>query len=291
MTIRQIYRDDLEGRFAGHSFVETVIGSTTLVEFQDAGSNTVAQAAAVDVNDAYATVRTNMVGGPDILPRLTQAQRDALTDTPEGTPIFNVDAEMLECLQGGSWSPTNQLVSGDPTFLGSVKVGDTTNPPAGSLEVIGTDAASSRVRVVRYQGFPNAAAMVQIGHSRGTEASPEALLSGDRIGQLVMVGGNGVVGHSPGPVIRGVAAEGWSGSEKGSRLTFETVPPGETDEAVAMTVSEHGYPECPSYTVAGLPAVGNGGGLIYVSDETGGPTMAFSDGTNWRRVQDRAIVA
>lgn len=32
-------------------------------------------------------------------------------------------------------------------------------------------------------------------------------------------------------------------------------------------------------------------GLIYVSDETGGPTLAFSDGTNWRRVQDRAVVS
>jgi sugar lactone lactonase YvrE len=33
------------------------------------------------------------------------------------------------------------------------------------------------------------------------------------------------------------------------------------------------------------------GGMLYVTDEVGGPTMAFSDGTNWRRVQDRAIIA
>ena len=46
-----------------------------------------------------------------------------------------------------------------------------------------------------------------------------------------------------------------------------------------------------SYTVAGLPAATTAGGFIYVSDETGGATMAFSDGTNWRRVQDRAIVS
>lgn len=31
--------------------------------------------------------------------------------------------------------------------------------------------------------------------------------------------------------------------------------------------------------------------LIYVSNETGGATLAFSDGTNWRRVQDRAIIS
>lgn len=46
-----------------------------------------------------------------------------------------------------------------------------------------------------------------------------------------------------------------------------------------------------SYTVAGLPAAGAAGGLIYVSDESGGPVPAFSDGTNWRRATDRAIVS
>jgi hypothetical protein len=47
-----------------------------------------------------------------------------------------------------------------------------------------------------------------------------------------------------------------------------------------------------AFTVATLPSVGSyTGGIIYVSDETGGATLAFSDGTNWRRVQDRAIVS
>lgn len=47
-----------------------------------------------------------------------------------------------------------------------------------------------------------------------------------------------------------------------------------------------------SYTVAGVPAASAWtSGLIYVSDETGGATLAFSDGTNWRRVQDRSVVS
>lgn len=46
------------------------------------------------------------------------------------------------------------------------------------------------------------------------------------------------------------------------------------------------------YSVADLPSAGKYlGGLIYVSDETGGAVMAFSDGTNWRRVTDCAIVS
>lgn len=46
------------------------------------------------------------------------------------------------------------------------------------------------------------------------------------------------------------------------------------------------------YLVATVPPAADfTGGLIYVSDETGGATVAFSDGTNWRRVQDRVVVS
>jgi hypothetical protein len=51
-------------------------------------------------------------------------------------------------------------------------------------------------------------------------------------------------------------------------------------------------PVLPTYTVATLPSAATyARGLIYVSDETGGAIPAFSDGTNWRRVTDRAVVA
>ena len=45
-----------------------------------------------------------------------------------------------------------------------------------------------------------------------------------------------------------------------------------------------------SYTVATLPTVTTPG-MIFVSDETGGAVLAFSDGTNWRRCTDRVIVS
>lgn len=47
-----------------------------------------------------------------------------------------------------------------------------------------------------------------------------------------------------------------------------------------------------SYTVTSVPTASElTGGIIYVSDETGGPVVAFSDGTDWRRVTDRAIIS
>ncbi len=46
------------------------------------------------------------------------------------------------------------------------------------------------------------------------------------------------------------------------------------------------------YTVATLPSAADWeGAQVYVSDESGGAVPAFSDGTNWRRVTDRAIVS
>jgi hypothetical protein len=48
-----------------------------------------------------------------------------------------------------------------------------------------------------------------------------------------------------------------------------------------------------SYTVGTVPsaATSGAGATIYVSNETGGAVLAFSDATNWRRVTDRSIIA
>ena len=48
-----------------------------------------------------------------------------------------------------------------------------------------------------------------------------------------------------------------------------------------------------SYTVSEVGSITgiSPGDMIFVSDETGGATMAFYDGTNWRRLQDRAVVS
>lgn len=38
-------------------------------------------------------------------------------------------------------------------------------------------------------------------------------------------------------------------------------------------------------------ASNNAGGLTYITDEVGGAVLAWSDGTNWRRVTDGAIIS
>jgi hypothetical protein len=49
----------------------------------------------------------------------------------------------------------------------------------------------------------------------------------------------------------------------------------------------------PSYTVVNANAITGRetGEMVYITNETGGAVPAFFDGTNWRRVTDRSIIA
>lgn len=67
-----------------------------------------------------------------------------------------------------------------------------------------------------------------------------------------------------------------------TRFLRECVVTADIVDASSVTV--------PSYTVATLPSV-TSANVVFVSNETGGATLAFSDGVNWRRVQDRNIVS
>jgi hypothetical protein len=61
-----------------------------------------------------------------------------------------------------------------------------------------------------------------------------------------------------------------------------------------QTESLHIQAPLPSLpvTVGSLPtASAYTNHTVYVTDESGGSILAFSDGTNWRRVTDNAIVS
>ena len=103
MTIKELCRDDLIGRFASHTFTETVIGSQTKVDFKDGSEALVASATRLDVNDAYRNIRENEVGDFTILFCLTTAQKDALTSTPDGTQLVDVSLNIVQTHQAGAW--------------------------------------------------------------------------------------------------------------------------------------------------------------------------------------------
>lgn len=74
---------------------------------------------------------------------------------------------------------------------------------------------------------------------------------------------------------------------------FTEVVAGVTHRTATSSVQIYGVPlRLPSYTVAGVPSAvtAAAGAIVYISNESGGAVIAFSDGTNWRRVTDRAII-
>ncbi len=74
-------------------------------------------------------------------------------------------------------------------------------------------------------------------------------------------------------------------------MTTESVADGDLTY-VKLAVAFAGPMKMAEYTVATLPtASAHDNHAIIVSDETGGRTIATSDGTNWRRVSDGAIAS
>lgn len=79
-----------------------------------------------------------------------------------------------------------------------------------------------------------------------------------------------------------------------NHAAFTRVKPGGTSGYVAVGDEIYGASNTnftpPSYPKASLPAA-TYGRMIFVTDDVGGSTLAFSDGSSWRRVADRAVVS
>ena len=124
---------------------------------------------------------------------------------------------------------------------------------------------------------------------------------------LLQVGSIGVIAFSDFQTTQGVSATSdliisggsiasiASATSIGGVSDAEVVPSGNGivfDIRSAVTPIWEGFIKPQAFTVATLPvASAYTGSMIYVSDDnTNQPTMAFSDGTDWRRVQDRSTI-
>jgi hypothetical protein len=145
--------------------------------------------------------------------------------------------------------------------------------------------------------------------SRGAFASPSIVADADFLFSFFARGYDGAAYRNAAGIR--FAVDGTPGSnDMPGRITFHTSQDGTTSFAERMRITQAGdvgvgvtAPSCKlhvdgpvrvkSYTVATVPSASSSGAgaIVYVSDESGGAVLAFSDGTNWRRVTDRAAIS
>jgi hypothetical protein len=151
-----------------------------------------------------------------------------------------------------------------------------------------------------------AAPQFRFTKSRGTIVSPTVVVTNDVLGDLFWYGRGNTAFKEGARIAAQVKAATPSDTDMQSDMVFYTTAAGATaatevtrinnDAGLSMfganpVIDANRHHQLRSYTVATLPSAATAGQFIYVSDESGGATPAFSDGTNWRRVADRAIVS
>jgi hypothetical protein len=63
------------------------------------------------------------------------------------------------------------------------------------------------------------------------------------------------------------------------------------DKLTGLLPGANAVPKLAVYSKTRLPKASEDGMLIYVSDDIGGGVPAFSQGGQWRRVTDRAVIS
>jgi hypothetical protein len=189
------------------------------------------------------------------------------------------------------------LFDGNAGIDGRRRVGDT-DAPVSRIESIlddGSLTTEANFSAIRY-GNPGAG-MFAI-RAEGSKAAPTALTDGRNLFFFGVRGYDGTAFTTSNQGVLRFRADGnWTGTSWGAKADLEITPQGSTLrqtvwEAIGDDFKFTSIPNFPSYTVAGVPAAAlRAGSMIYVTDESGGAVPAFSDGVNWRRVTDRAIVS
>ena len=188
----------------------------------------------------------------------------------DGRVFFGSSGGYMEDGSGGTIRVSNAFDFGNTYFSGLGR-GFSMGVSLGTLDVFLVRSAAATLQM----GAADAAAPVaQTLRAQGSRAGTDTNIGG---GNLTIQSGTGTgTGTASSLILRSpvVAASGTTAQTQTTGLTITS-----------------GIPYVPSYTVAGAPSAATAAGIIYVSDESGGAVLAFSDGTNWRRVTDRAVIS
>ncbi|CAO3355191.1 hypothetical protein [Azospirillum palustre] len=158
----------------------------------------------------------------------------------------------------GTTAAPGWAVTGDSnTGLAQVAGADTISLVAGGVEIgrfgvtgptsYGNSVTHSEVNewpvYSRFSGTGSGRSHVLTQKSRGTRAAPTAVLSGDVLGGLAVGGYDGAAysfGWNGGVEITALASQDWSGTARGTRLTFSTTPNNTTSPITRLTIDQDG---------------------------------------------------
>lgn len=236
--------------------------------------------------------------------------RDTVIQTHAGTTVA-ID------FTAGTKDVTNDVpaldqarISGANTFttLQAINTNLTASPSTlgtPTLRLIAADGVQPRLQ---FEGWAAAANFVAV-RTNGTSTAPTALSSGDQIFQISGHGHNGSGYHSAAAAaLRFFAADNFSSTGQPSRITFMTNTTGSPALTERLRIEHSGalvhrnnattfldansHIGLRTYPTSGLPSASTAGHMIYVSDgAAGSPVVAFSNGTNWLRVDTLAAVS
>lgn len=185
-------------------------------------------------------------------------------------------------------SPDGSAWTDAVVVLGSGHVGVNTASPAERLEVNGNARIGGTLVTTNVVTVQSGAATLNLDSTAGSTASLVARRSNVPT-WLMAMGITGADGNFS------LNRYNDAGSSLGSAIYVTRLGGnvGIATSAPTTTLHVNGPARVGSSTVAALPSAATcgAGTLIHVTNESGGAVIAFSDGANWRRVTDRAIVS
>lgn len=247
------------------------------------GWNSTAVASQAVEFDAF--VRPSSAAGPPTSVLVVRSRSNAGSWTEQmtlgnsGATLPWTTATAFDCTGARLWNSACRLASNSVIFWtdgGSVDL---------TADLFLRRRATANLQIGPADGASPVAQTISVQSATGTNTSASAAV-------LTIDGARGTGTAAGGDVRVRLAPNGSTGSSQNALV--EAVRWRATDLATvcAGAVVAGGPVVLPSFTVATVPSASLWTrGMIYVSDDTGGPTPAFSDGANWRRVADRAVVA
>jgi len=117
------------------------------------------------------------------------------------------------------------------------KIGLGTTTPDHALQITGNTLATSRSKMV---GIARASGLALL-RVNNTEASPNAITSGNKIGLILFQGHDGTVDTDSGARLTAVATENWTATAHGAKLQLRTVDNTTTSVDTRMTIDQNGH--------------------------------------------------